>query len=126
MKNRNTAHVTTLIAKNIKRIRKLKGMSQTQVSVESGVPQGQYSKIENGRVEPSVSTLEKLSRVFEVSIAEFFRPDDFEEDLNMPLLQKIKMIDELDQDEQKALLKMIDMALANKKLKENLKNLITE
>jgi transcriptional regulator with XRE-family HTH domain len=126
MKNRNAAHVTALIAKNIKRLRKLKGMSQTQVSVESGVPQGQYSKIENSRVEPSVSTLEKLSRVFEVSIAEFFRPDDFEEELNLPLLQKIKMIDELDKDEQKALLKMIDMALANKRLKENLKNLITE
>lgn len=118
--------VTELIAKNIKRLRGLKNLSQKEVSADSGVPQGQYSRIENGRVEPSISTLEKLAKVFEVSIAEFFRSDEVDQELNLPLLEKIKMIDDLGKEEQEALLKMIDMALANKRLKDNLQNLLAD
>ena len=117
---------TELIARNVKRLRELKGFSQKQVSAESGVPQGQYSRIENARVEPSVSTLEKLAGVFGVSIAEFFRSDDPEQELNLSLLEKVRMIDSLGEEEQNALLKMIDLALANKRLKDNLHHLLAE
>lgn len=115
-----------LIAKNIKRLRGLKNLSQKELCGFSGVPQGQYSRIENGKVEPSVSTLEKLAKVFEVSIAEFFKSDALNEDVNLPLLEKIKLIDTLGKDEQQALFKMIDLAIANKRMKENLQNLIDQ
>lgn len=78
------------------------------------------------RVEPSISTLEKLATVFEVGISEFFKTDDLDEEVNLPLMQKIKMIDTLAKDEQQALLKMIDMALSNKRMKDNLQTLITQ
>jgi hypothetical protein len=42
------------------------------------------------------------------------------------LLQKIKLIDTLAKDEQQALLKMIDMALSNKRMKDNLQTLISQ
>jgi hypothetical protein len=64
--------------------------------------------------------------VFEVSISEFFKSDDLEEELNLPLMQKIKMIDTLAKDEQQALFKMIDLALANKRMKDNLQTLIAQ
>jgi transcriptional regulator with XRE-family HTH domain len=115
-----------LIAKNIKRLRELKNLSQKEVAAASSVPQGQYSRIENGHVEPSVSTLEKLAKVFEVSIAEFFKTNDVEEELNLPLLEKIKLIDTLGEDEKKALFKMIDLAIANKRMKDNLQSFINE
>lgn len=98
-----------LIAKNIKRLSELKNLSQKEVCADSTIPQGQYSRIENGKVEPSIFTLEKLATVFEVGIAEFFKSDDLEEELNLPLMQKIKMIDTLAKDEQQALFKMIDI-----------------
>jgi len=41
------------------------------------------------------------------------------------LLDKIKIIDTFDADEKEALLKLIDMAVSKKKLKDNLSNLIT-
>lgn len=113
-----------LIASNIKRLREFKKLSQKEVSAAAGVPQGQYSRIENAKVEPSVSTLEKLAKVFEVSIAEFFKSSDLNDNLNLPLLEKIKLIDSLPTDEQKALFKIIDLALANKRMKENLQSLI--
>ena len=73
-----------------------------------------------------VVTLEKIASVFEVSISEFFRSDDPQEELNLPMMQKIRMIDTLAQDEQQALLKMIDLALANNRLKDNLQTLIAQ
>ncbi|NTW32626.1 MAG: helix-turn-helix transcriptional regulator [Bacteroidetes bacterium] len=114
-----------LIAKNIKRLREVKKLSQKEICAGSGVPQGQYSRIENGKVEPSVSTLEKLAKVFEVSIAEFFKSSDVNDVLNLPLLEKIKMIDKLGKEEKQALFKMIDIAIANKRLKDNLSELLT-
>jgi transcriptional regulator with XRE-family HTH domain len=116
--------VTNVIASNIRRLREVKRMSQKEVSVSSGVPQGQYSRIENGLVEPAVSTLEKLAKVFEVSITEFFRSDDVNEPVNIPLLEKIKLIDSLGDEEKQALFKMIDLAISNKRMKDNLQSLI--
>ena len=114
-----------LIADNIKRLRELKGLSQKEVAAASKVPQGQYSRIENGKVEPSVSTLDKLAKVFEISVTEFFKSPDLTDDVNLPLLEKIKLIDTLGKDEQQALFKMIDLAIANKRMKDNLQNLLT-
>lgn len=116
----------SLIAKNIKHLREVKNLSQKEICADSGVPQGQYSRIENGKVEPSVSTLDKLAKVFGVSIAEFFNANDIDEELNLPLLEKIKLIDMLAPDEQQALLKMIDLAISNKRMRDNLQQLITQ
>lgn len=46
-----------------------------------------------------------------IDIAEFFKSDDLEQEVNLPLMQKIKMI---------------DMALSNKRMKDNLQTLITQ
>ncbi|MCB9309313.1 MAG: helix-turn-helix transcriptional regulator [Lewinellaceae bacterium] len=55
-------------------MRDFKSLSQKEVCADSGVPKGQYSRIENGKVEPSISTLEKLNSVFDVTILEFLCP----------------------------------------------------
>jgi hypothetical protein len=47
-----------------------------------------------------------------------------DEDINLPLLEKIKLIDTLDEDEKNALFKMIDLAISNKKMKDNLQQLL--
>ena len=113
-----------VIAGNIRRLREIKELSQKEVSAKTKIPQGQYSRIENGKVEPSVSSLEKLAKVFNVSVSEFFRSNNLEDELNLPILEKIKMIDTLAKDEQQAIFKMIDLAISNKKLKENLQSLL--
>lgn len=115
-----------LVSSNIKRFRELRKLSQKEVCAVSGIPQGQYSRIENGKVEPSISTLERLSNVFQVSLAEFFQTNDPEQVVNLPLLEKIKLIDSLGADEQQALLKLIDLAISNKRMKENLQNIIRD
>ena len=114
------------IAKNIKRIRKLKNLSQKQVAMEIGIAQAQYSVIESGKTIPTVPTLEKIAKVLEVDITEFFKdPNKNDEDINLSILEKVKLIDSLEEEEKNNLLGIIDMAIAKKKLKDNLSNLLS-
>ncbi|MEM7107105.1 MAG: helix-turn-helix transcriptional regulator [Bacteroidota bacterium] len=110
------------ISDNIKRLRKLKNLSQKEIALSVDIPQGQYSRIESGKVTPTIPTLKKIADVFEVSLAELVREGDLE-DINVSLLEKVQMIELLDEDEKNALLKIIDVALSKKKLKDNLNSL---
>ena len=113
------------ISGNIKRIRKIKNLSQKQVALDIGITQGQYSVIESGKTIPTVPTLQKIADVLEVKITEFFSdPDSNEQDINLSILEKVKLIDQLEEDEKKNLMGIIDMAISKKKLKDNLSNLI--
>jgi transcriptional regulator with XRE-family HTH domain len=115
------------IAANIKRIRKLKNLSQKEIALSIDIAQGQYSTIESGKVIPTIPTLEKIAKVLEVDITELFKdPNKNEADLNISILEKVKLIDTLGKDEQQALFKMIDLAIANKRMKDNLQSLINQ
>lgn len=111
------------VTNNIKRFRELKNLSQKEVSAASNIPQGQYSRMENGKVEPTISSLQKLSLVFEVHISEFFK--SFADDtLDLPFMDKMKLMDTLEDDEKNALLKIIDMAISKKKMKDHVSQLL--
>ena len=112
-----------LITANIQRLRELKGFSQKEVAAAMSIPQGQYSRVENGRVEPSISTLEKLAIALDVSITEFFK-NGTDMEVNLPLLEKIRLLDTLDKDERKAIETVIDIAINRKNLKESIAGLI--
>ncbi len=45
------------LSQNIRSIRKAKGLSQKEVVLSAGLDAGQYSRIENGKTDPSISTL---------------------------------------------------------------------
>lgn len=97
-------------------------MSQKEVALTFSINPSQYSLIENGKVMPTIPTLEKIASVFNVPLIEFFKSDDIEV-VNLPLLEKVKILDSLEEEEKQALLKLIDMALTKKKMKDNLQNL---
>ena len=113
------------IADNIKRFRAVKGLSQKQVALDVGMNQPQYSRIENGKVEPTLTTLGKIAEVFEVSVADLVKENQEDLDnLNLSLMEKIKQIEQLDEKERESILTIIDIALAKKKFKDNLTNLL--
>jgi transcriptional regulator with XRE-family HTH domain len=114
------------IADNIKRIRKLKNLSQKEVSAAIDVAQAQYSVIESGKTVPTIPTLEKIAKVLEVKLSELLKdPSEEDTEVNLSILEKVKLIDSLDADEKGCLLKMIDIAIAKKRMKDNLSNMIS-
>ena len=113
------------IAHNIKKLRKLKNLTQKELALSIDIPQGQYSRIENGKVIPTVQTLAKIAEALEVHISELFIEGEAEQVSDLPLLNKIKLLGQLDQEERDALMKIIDMAIAKQKMKDNLSQIMT-
>ena len=112
------------IAKNIKRLRTLRKLTQKEVAMNVDIPQGQYSRIESGKVIPTIPTIQKIADLLEVSLSDLLKKNmELKDELNLPLFEKVKKLNELDEDERQAIIKMIDIALSKKLMKDNLSNL---
>jgi len=56
------------LAENIKKIREDKNLMQKEVAAQIGLKPAHYNKIENGLVEPSIDTLDKLAGLYGITI----------------------------------------------------------
>jgi len=61
---------------NIKRLRKQKGWSQTELAEQTGSHLSHINRIETGKYKPSVDVLVKLADVFDVSLNALVRDSD--------------------------------------------------
>jgi len=115
------------ISENIRRTRKLKNLSQKEVAMAIDIAQAQYSVIESGKNVPTLPTLEKIAKVFETDISQLLKKtNDNDDEVNLSILEKVKMIDTLEKDEKNSLLKIIDIAIAKKRMKDNLASIMSE
>lgn len=60
------------IGQNIQNARKQKGLSQEEFAHRIGISVASISSIERGVNGPSISTIEKISNLLEIPIAEFY------------------------------------------------------
>ena len=58
------------VISRLARVRKVKGFSQQRLSMASGVSRVTISRIEAGKISPTVRTLEKLSFALKVPVAD--------------------------------------------------------
>jgi transcriptional regulator with XRE-family HTH domain len=110
------------IADKIKKHRTTKGLSQKEIALEIGIDQAQYSRIENGKVEPTLSSLEKIADALDVSLTELF-DDNIVLDINSydkSAIDKLRLVEELEEEEKKSIFNIIDIAISRKRLKDNL------
>lgn len=70
MSKKNTIYYQ--IAKNIRRIRKDRNITQEALAYEAGLNRAYIGYIERGERKPSVETLEKIAKVLKVRIFELF------------------------------------------------------
>jgi len=61
------------LGRNLRAARERLGLTQEQVSERSGVQAGEVSRIEHGKRDPKVSTLEKLAAAVEVEPGDLLR-----------------------------------------------------
>jgi transcriptional regulator with XRE-family HTH domain len=110
------------IGERIKKLREARGLSQKEVASMIKMDQSQYSKLEKDKTDPSVSTLAKVAKALGTQLSELFA-DDLLRDVNSydkSVMEKISLIDSLDEDEQKSLFKIIDGLSSKKKMKDSL------
>lgn len=115
------------IGDNIKRIRTAKNLSQKEVTTISKLDAAQYSRIENGKTDPSVSTLERIAKALGVSLAELFAATDELKEINShdkTLMEKVALMETLAEEEKKTIYTMLDAFVGKKKLKDALANVL--
>jgi transcriptional regulator with XRE-family HTH domain len=61
------------LGKNLRQTRKQLGLTQEEVSQRSGVQAGEVSRIESGKRDPQVSTVERLAKALDVSAADLLK-----------------------------------------------------
>jgi transcriptional regulator with XRE-family HTH domain len=122
MTNFATNHKQMTVGKKIKQVRKEKGLQQKAVALEIGLDQSNYNKIENGRREPSVEVLQKLSVIFGVTVDDLLKPDNSQpipvtvEDKTVT--EKIRLIEQLEDEDKNVIYKMLDTMLTKKKFQD--------
>ena len=61
------------VGKQIQKLRESKGLSQQDLAAKCNFEKSNMSRLETGRVNPTLSTLEKVAKALDVSIVELFR-----------------------------------------------------
>lgn len=95
-----------LLGARIKELRKLKGLSQDQLSEKIDIEPKHLSRIEVGRSYPSLNTLEKTAKALNVEIKDLFEFTHHAENKEVALNIN-KFLKEADADKQRLILKVI-------------------
>jgi len=66
-------HSSKKLGENLRKLRLKKGLSQGNLAKELNVDRAYISNIENGRMNPTLSTLEKISKALGISSSELLK-----------------------------------------------------
>ena len=89
----------------------------------------QYSRIENGKTDPSVSTLERIAKAIGVSLADLFASaEDLKEigSYDKSVMEKVALMEALSNEEKQTIYIMLDAFVGKKKLKDALSNVLKD
>ena len=115
------------IGDNIKRIRKMKKLSQKEVITAINMGAAQYSRIEGGKTDPSASTLTRIAQALGVELTDLFVTEQKWKELqsyDKTVMEKVNLIERLNEKEQKVIYTMLDAFIGKQKLKDALSNLL--
>jgi transcriptional regulator with XRE-family HTH domain len=63
------ARIRRVLAKNVRRLRQAKGLSQGALAADAGIDQELVSRIENGTANPELDTLGRIADALGVQVA---------------------------------------------------------
>lgn len=116
------------IGDKIKKAREAKGLSQKEVAVSLKMDQSQYSKIENNKTDPHLSTIEKIAEALDVSMEELFTADKVFKDISSfdkSLVERMQLVEQLDEIEKKSVFSIIGGLITKQKLRQTLSNALS-
>ena len=105
------------VGQNIKKYRKALNLTQEELAQKVGVIQSNVYRWENDVVSPSIETLKKLAVTLNVSVDGLLFTNEERQQLNISdkeLLERLKEIENLDPEDKKAVIRIIDSFRAKK------------
>lgn len=104
----------------IKALRKNAGMNQQELAEKLHIHVTHLSKMENGHLMPSIDIVQRLMKVFAVSADQLLNEDEntVVDIQNHELNEQLALINQLDEDEKNALIKIINSMLTKKRMKD--------
>lgn len=117
------------LSATIKKVREAKGLTQKEVALSLKMDASQYSRIENGKTDPSFTIVIKIAKALGITLSELFKADEIFTDVHSAdktLMERIKVIEQLDEQERNSIYNIIDGIFAKKRLKDNLSSLIAQ
>jgi len=104
----------------IKALRKAANMSQQELANMLHIHVTHLSKMENGHLMPSIDIVQRLMKVFTVSADHLLNEDEktVVDIQNSELNEQIALINQLDEEEKNALIKIINSMLTKKRMKD--------
>lgn len=107
----------------LKQAREVKGLSQKEVAAAAEMDQAQYSRIENGKTDPSFSLVVRIAQAMRMELHELFKPEGGMKEVvsaDKSMLEKLALIDGLDKKEKQAFYTILDALIAKKQIKDTL------
>jgi len=118
--------LATTLADHIKALRKKHGLSQAQLAERIGAHLTHVNRIETGKSMPGLDFLIKISRVFHVTLDDLIRDDaDVLAETHFAdkdLAERLRLLDQLDDDERQAIVKIIDAVLTKQRMRQVLED----
>ncbi len=104
----------------IKALRKASKMNQQELADKIHIHVTHLSKMENGHLLPSIDIVQRLMKVFAVSADNLLNDSENSvvELQNHELNEQLMLINQLDEDEKNALIKIINSMLTKKRMKD--------
>jgi len=107
------------LGNNIKEARKRRGWTQRDLAEQIGSDPSYVNRVETGKINPTVAVAERLADALGCTLDYLVKGPESEADIrDKRLSEKIRLIDDLDEDDRSALLHMIDTMLAKKQIRE--------
>jgi len=107
---------------NIKTIRTEKKLKQIEVANFINVDKSAYSKIEKGQRNITVEELQKIAKLFNVSIDDIINFDGgIPKEVTIedkPAIEQINLIQQLDEEDKSTIFLLVNKMLTNKKFKD--------
>jgi len=98
------------IGKNIKQVRVTKNLSQKEIISVAKLGAAQFSRIESGKTDPTVNTLEKIAKALGVKLGQLFFDDQNSEVKlsDKTVMEKVSLIEGLPQKDRKLVYEIIE------------------
>ena len=115
--------------KNLKKIRKARGLSQKDLANKCNLAKTVISYYENNAVNPPLDKIEIIAKALNVTIGDLLSRDDIKqktdyEDIDPRILKKVIKIQSIPLKEQRKIWDYIDTIIKNLELEKKQKNLL--